>query len=142
MLDVGQHQLLVLLLVLHAECDALLQVRIIALRFQQGLHVQVDVLPVGCDFGQRRPRQQSALRPRVHVADGDVVGVEQVVVLLVETPVGGIEVLKHEALEKPGDVREMPLCRADVRHALDDTVLRRQVPAQRKAAIPHLPVGR
>ena len=78
---------------------------------------------IGDDFGQRRPRQQAALWPGMHLSRRVVIGVEQVVVLVTEAPIARVERLENEAFEKPRDVCEVPLGRADVGHGLHDGVL-------------------
>ena len=52
-----------------------------------------------------------------------VVGIEQMVVALIQRAITRQKGLQHEGLEEPGDMRQMPLRRADIRHALDHIVL-------------------
>ena len=47
---------------------------------EQREHARVDVRALGEHLGQRRPREQAALRPREGLADRLVVGVEQLAV--------------------------------------------------------------
>ena len=54
----------------------------------------------------------------MHMPDCVVVRIKQVVVGLVEARVGSREWFEHKVLEKPGDMCEMPLRRADVGHCL------------------------
>ena len=76
-LDVGQEQLLVLLLVLQAEADESLDLGVAGARCQQRLHSLVDVGAVAQHVGQRRPRDQAALGTRMLRADALVVAVEE-----------------------------------------------------------------
>ena len=63
----------------------------------------------------------------MHLADGDVVGVEQVVIVLIEARVVRQVRLENETFEKPRDMREVPLRRADIGHRLYNRVFRLQV---------------
>ena len=89
-------------------------------------HALVDLGAVALHLGQRRPRHQAALRPRILLADALVVAVEEHPEAGVEGPEAGLEALEQEGLEEPGDVREMPLGRARVGHRLHLAVLGRQ----------------
>ncbi len=111
-----------LLFVIETEHDACRDVFIIS-RIQQLEHGGIDVRTVGEDFIERRAREQAALRPRMHVADRVIIRVEQVIEASVETAVSRIEGLEDEALEKPGNVREVPLGRRDIGHRLHNRVL-------------------
>lgn len=51
--------------------------------------------------------------------------------LLIEALITGKMWLKHKVLEKPGDMRQVPFGRTDVRHALHHTIFRLEVLAQR-----------
>ncbi len=143
MLDIGQQQLLVLLLVVQAERRELADLRIAASHLQQLEHRPVDMMSIVEDLEQGRPGQQAALRPRVHVTGRVVIGVEEKVVLLIEAPVSGKMRLQHEALEEPGDMRQVPLRRAHIRHGLHDAVFRLEVgnECKRKAANAQETVG-
>ncbi|MNE62160.1 hypothetical protein D3C80_1574260 [compost metagenome] len=70
---------------------------------------------------------------------GFVVGVEQVVVERLRRAVAGQEGLQQEGLEEPADMRQVPLRRADVGHALDHLILGGQRRADRLAGCTHLP---
>jgi len=109
--QVGEDQLLVLLLVVQAQLDQVAG-RGGQPRAQQVGHRLVDMLAVGAHLRQRRARQQAAARPLVARADGVVVRVEQEAEALVEAPVAGAERREHELLEEPGGVREVPLAGA------------------------------
>src|SRR5690606_17350198 len=84
---------------------------------------------------------QAAPRPRVHRADAVVVAVEQVVPLRIHRRIA-VARAEHEALEEPGRVRQVPLGRAGVGHALHHRVLGRQRRGQRDAARAHRAVAR
>ena len=90
---------------------------------EQLLHGQIDVAAIGIHLAHRRPRQQPPPRPFERRAVGLVVGVEKMVVALVQRAVTRQERLQHEGLEEPGDMGQMPLRRAHVRHALDHMIL-------------------
>ena len=68
----------------------------------------------------------TAARPRVHLAGREVVGIEQVVVAIVDGGVIAAVLAQDELFEEPGDVGEVPLGRTDVGHGLHDGVLRRE----------------
>ena len=76
MLDVGQQQFLMLLLVLKPKRNARSDVGIKLSAAQQGLHLRVDGCAIGQHFRKCRSRQQSALRARVTRPDALVVAVE------------------------------------------------------------------
>ena len=49
---------------------------------------------------------------------------------LIVPPVAAVKLRQDEMFEKPGRMRQVPLDRADIRHALHDEILRFQMPAQ------------
>ena len=73
----------------------------------------------------------------MHIAGRVVIGVEEIVVLLVEARVVLEIGLEHEAFEEPGDVGHMPFRRADVRHRLHDRVFRLQLGDQGQRQAPN-----
>src|SRR3546814_2171886 len=86
MLDVGEDQLLVLLLMGEAEFKQRRKPR--ELRrigaFQQFGHGAVDMAAIAGDGLGRRPADQAALGPRLPLAERLVIGIEQVVELRIE----------------------------------------------------------
>ena len=138
-LDVGQQQFLMLLLVIETERHQGMEFGIDALR-QQIVHALVDAGAIGQHFGKGWPGQQSALRARMHRPDRLIIGVEEEQPVLVEEPVAGIAG-EHELLEEPGGVGEMPLGRAGLRHRLRHAVLGRQIGNQTQGRRAHLPPG-
>src|SRR5262249_13997950 len=98
---------------------------------EQVEHVLVDVGAIAVRLVDGRPRDVAALRPRVTVADGVVVGVVQVRVAWIRRLVIRHVRLQQEGFEKPAHVRQVPLGRTAVRHGLDDVVLDRKGCAQR-----------
>ena len=78
-LDVGDEQFLVLLLVMHADCEDRLDFleQFVVRAFEQFLNVCVDRLPEAKGFGHRRTRDQTAQIAPVHVARGIVVGIKK-----------------------------------------------------------------
>ena len=86
--DVGEQQLLMLLLVIEPELDSGAQdfgKRCRARFDDQPLDRRIDMRAIGGDLAGVRPRDQPALRPRMARAGGDVIGVEQEREALVET---------------------------------------------------------
>ena len=114
-LDVGEDELLMLLLVMQPELDDLRG------RVDLG-HALVDVRAVAHHLVDGRSRQKAARRAIPARADGLVVRVEQVVIARVERLVAGAR-RQHEGLEEPGRVRQVPFDRATVGHRLRDEIL-------------------
>ena len=101
-------------------------------------HCRADMVAIGGHDIDRRARQQPALRPRVPRADRLVIRIEQVGEGRVKDPLIRIEPLQDKGLEKPGRMRKMPLCRADIGHRLDRLILGRQIGRQCFAFSAHL----
>jgi hypothetical protein len=59
----------------------------------------------------------------VHASDGLVVRVEEIFEIRMKRAIAGQQRLQQELLEEPAGVRQVPLGRARVRHALHDEVL-------------------
>ena len=137
MLDVGQDQLLVLLLVLQAEDDERLDVLVAGPRRNERMHALVDVGAVGLDVGERRPGDEAALGPGMLLADALVVAVEEDAIGRIERHEAVFEALEDEGLEEPRDMGEMPLGRAGVCHRLHLAVLRGERGGERDAGIAH-----
>ncbi len=108
----------------------------------QPLQGGVDVGAVGQNRRLRRPRQQPAVGPGMPLAHLFVIGIEQVAEAGVEGVVARQERLGEEGFEKPGDVRQVPFGRADVRHGLHLLVFRAQRRSQFQAARPHGGIAR
>ena len=126
--DVGEHQLLMLLLVVQSDLQNARDFgpRRTARFGDQRFNRRIDVRAVLRDLGRVRPRDQSTFGPRMARAGGDVIRVEQKREALIVNPVGGHVRLNQKRLEEPGRVRAMPLGRACVRHRLDRLILRRK----------------
>ncbi len=139
MLDVGQQQLLVLLLVVQAERDQRRQggVRVIVERVDQVRHPGVDMGAIGRDLVDAGTRQHAPRRPRVPRPDGLVVGIEQIAEARIEYAIVARVRLQEEGLEEPGRVRAMPLGRARVGHRLEGLVLARQRRGERLGGAAH-----
>jgi hypothetical protein len=118
-LDVGEHQLLMLLLVVSPYLDDTEEL-IVDARFHRSRHPRVDVVTVSPHFIHRRARQQTTARSRILLTDGVVVRVEQVRIRVVEGWLA--EPAQNERLEEPGGVRQVPFRRADVGHGLNDVI--------------------
>ena len=125
--DIGEQQLLMLLLVVDADLDQSrdLGARTDAPRQQLGQRL-VHVRAVGQHLLARRPREHAALRARLPRALALVVGIEAIVEGRVEDLVARQVLGKDEGLEEPGDVRQVPLGRARIVHRLDRHVLGRE----------------
>ena len=125
--DVGQHQFLMLLLVIETDLDQWRD------RCQRGLaglmkefhHSRVDMPAIGGDFVGTGTGQVAALVAGVPRPGADVVGIEQVGVVRVKGSVAIAVFAEQELLEEPGGMGAVPLCRAGVRHRLNQLVLRR-----------------
>src|SRR4051812_5730685 len=132
MLDVGEHQLLVLLLVMEAELDDV--TRLVELG-----HARIDVRAVLHHFLDGGTGQKAARGAIPARADGVVVRVEEERVARIE---GLVAVARgeHEGLEEPGGVREMPLERAAVRHRLRHEILDGEAATDRFGSPSHLTV--
>ncbi len=123
MLDVHEHQFLVLLLVVQSQPNEAGHVIREALAVQQCSDSSVDLEPVGSDFGDTGPCDDAAPWPRVLLSDGLVVAVEQHPVRAVDRFEVGFVPLEYERLEEPGRVCPMPLRRAHIGHRLGGLIL-------------------
>jgi hypothetical protein len=139
-LQICQHQLLVLLLVLDSELDQFHEsgrwpptAQEIHDRF---VHVGTIIqdLPHG-GTGEVSPLGTTVSLPRLHI-----IGVEETMIIRVErlVPVAMLE--EDEILEEPGGVREVPLEWAYIVHRLDDEILRGQTLGQSHRKVADLPV--
>ena len=141
MLEIGQHQLLMLLLVMQSEAHDL--------RGPQALHGRqvapapepgdrgIDVRPILEHLGSRGPREHASKRAGMSFTGGVVVRVEQVPEGRMEGAVRRLEGREHEGLEEPGRVGEMPFERAGVGHRLRDEIFGVEMGAERFAARAH-----
>ena len=66
----------------------------------------------------------------MHHPCGVIIRIEEEVKAVIENAVSGQKWLEHEMLEKPGGVGQVPLGRADIRHALDHEIFGFEAPAQ------------
>src|SRR6266404_2181612 len=101
-------------------------------------HRGADIVAIGADDIDRGTRQQPALGSRMTRTGGLIIGVEEVGEGRVEDPIARVEPSEDERLEEPGRMREMPLCRADIRHRLDRLILRRQIGGKRFTLGPYV----
>jgi len=122
-LGIHQDQLLMLLLVIESELEQRLPVAAAAL--DQVGHGLGHMPAIGQDLFDSRPGDHAALRPRMPRAHGLVVGIEEIFVGRIESPVAGRVCAEQEGLEEPRRVREMPLGRAGIRHRLHGLVFGR-----------------
>jgi hypothetical protein len=84
-LDIGDDQFLVLLLVMTTELDQV--EHIVRGIIDQRAHIRIDLRAIAMHLGESRARHQSALRARMAVAHCLVVGIEEVVITLVDLAV-------------------------------------------------------
>jgi hypothetical protein len=126
--NIGQQQFLMLLLVMQADLDDLEYAPGICGRRlrDKTLDGAIHVRTIGCHIIAIRPCDQSALRTRMARTCRDIIRVEQKRESLVEDPVRGIVRHQQKLLEKPGDMRAMPLGGAGIRHRLNDLVFGRE----------------
>src|SRR2546423_1809911 len=84
--------------------------------FEVAQHGFVNVRAIGVNLIQARTRHQSARAAIGMRSKLLVVGIEKLLVSGIEGFIPGSARAKDESLEKPGGVRQMPFCRATVRH--------------------------
>src|SRR5699024_907229 len=75
-------------------------------------------------LGECRAAYMSATRSRKLRPNQGVIAVEKIIIGSAETPVTRREGHQQKFLEKPGGMRQVPLGRTDIRHALNDSVFR------------------
>ncbi len=121
---IGQHQLLMLLLVMDAEFDeAQCPGRLaVCAAIEKRIQRRIDMPAVANYLVMARPGEQAALRPGVARAGGFVVGIEAIAETVIEYAIGGIVGLQHHLFEEPGRVRQVPLRRTGVLHGLHDLI--------------------
>jgi hypothetical protein len=126
MLEIGQQQLLIMLLVIDAELQNRGKLGREDVPAAQRFDALLDVAPVFQDCRQSGARYQTACRARVLVADGVVMAVEEHAEIAMERAEHRFEPFEREYLEKPRGVREAPLDRARVGHRLKRAVFLRE----------------
>ena len=135
--DVGQDQLLVLLLVREPEGDQgpdLFQPPLVEAS-QQLDHAAVHGTPIRRDLVGAGPRQDPTPRTRMTWTDRVIVRVEEVAIVLVDG--GHPRWSEQELLEEPAGVGTMPLGRARIWHGLQLLVFRGQGQSKRFGAGSH-----
>ena len=100
---------------------------IIAGGLDEAQHRRGDMIAIGGDRIDGRARQQTARRAWVTRPDGFVIRVEEISESGVKDVIARGRGHEQECLEKPAGVRQMPFCRADIRHRLDSLVFRREI---------------
>ncbi len=96
-----------------------------AIAGQQLPHAIVDPLAVLADLGHGRPGDQAPLGSRVPLADGLVVGVEEIPVCRVRFVAFEVRG-EQKGLKKPCDVSPVPFGGAHIGHRLHDLILGRE----------------
>ena len=123
--DVGQHQFLMLLLVVEADLDQRRQLgeALLAGGLEELDHGGIDMPAIGGDFVGARAGEVAALVAGVPGTGADIIGIEQKRVVGVEGLVALAVLAEQELLEEPGGMGAVPFGRAGVRHRLDQLVL-------------------
>ncbi len=132
MFEVGQHQLLVLLLVVNPQQHVpgdFVESRC-SCRAEEFAHLFIHEGAVLVHFRHRGPGQHTALGARPARSNGFVVRVEKDAELGMEREITGQVGGEKESLEEPGGVCQVPFQGAGVRHGLNDVVFRFQRLAQ------------
>ena len=124
--DVGQHQFLMLLLVIEADFDQRRdgRQRILVGLVKEFHDRRVDMAAVGGDLIGAGTGQMAALVTGVPRAGADIVGIEQEGVVGMKWLVSLAVFAQQELLEEPGGMGAVPFRRARVRHRLDQLILR------------------
>ena len=123
--QVHQEQLLMLLVVVQAQLEKIALKTARRARCQPGGHAAVDLAPIGQDLVHRRTGDQAAPGARHPLAQGLVVGVEQLLEARIDRLIIRVGRQDH-GLEKPAGVGQVPFAGAAVGHGLGRQVLGRQ----------------
>ena len=124
--NIGQHELLMLLLVVDPCTDracAFLESRV-ACVVEKRAHARIRFMTVIENLIERGATEHPAPGSRMLLADGVVVGIEEDLELLARRPIR-VVAPKKERFEKPAGVAQMPFGRAHVLHRLDQRLLGR-----------------
>lgn len=126
MQDVGEHQFLMLLLVVEPDLD---QRRDLAKLVRAGLAEEfadgrIDVFAIGADLIGARSGDVAAMIAGMSRAGADVIGIEQEREIGVEGPVARSVLAEQELLPEPCGMGPVPFGRAGIGHGLDLLVLR------------------
>jgi hypothetical protein len=132
---VGEHQLLMLLLMMGAEQDQ--RPRFLVQRRQRIGQRGIDMRAPCQHRLERGATEHTAPRPGMAGALALIIAVEQIGVALVMEPVAWHLITQHEAFEEPGSVRQVPFRGRCVRHRLDGGVGVRKRGRDRLAQRPH-----
>ena len=126
--DVGQHQFLVLLLVIETDFDQRHEFgeRVLAGLVKEFHDRGVDVPAIGGDLFRARTGEVAALVAGVARTGTDIIGIEQIGIIGMEGLVIPAVLAEQELLEEPGGMGAVPFCRACVWHRLDQLILRGQ----------------
>src|SRR5690242_16951641 len=138
MLDVGEYEFLMLLLVMEAQGNAIGNATVVQLG-NKSLQRIVDKVAIFENLARCRPRQHSAPGTRMPRAERLIVRIEEKVVALVERTIAGRVRQQDNALEEPCGMGEVPFRGAGVGHRLDRLILRRQRTGQPFGETAHLP---
>ncbi len=132
---VGQHQLLMLLLMVEAELETS---EGDGRQLRQGVgHRRIDMGPILADFVEAGAAEHAATRPRMPLPLAVIIGIEQISPIRVERLVVRHAVAQDEGLEEPARVGEMPFGGRCIRHRLDGRVGVGQRRGEGEAQRPH-----
>lgn len=120
-LDVREHQFLVLLFVLQPQFDQCMPAR--APFCEKRLHGSIHGISIAHHGIKIGPREQAALGPGVPLAHAVVIGIEQYAERRVERLEVARETLKHKGFEEPCRVRQVPLHGTCIGHGLRAAIL-------------------
>jgi hypothetical protein len=83
---------------------------------------RIHVLPIAIDIFDRRTRKQAPGGPGVRSAVSFIIRIEEMIVGRVKEPVTFGKRLQDKRFEKPRDMRNVPLWRAYIIHALNHVI--------------------
>src|SRR5579872_2352761 len=134
--DVGEKQLLVLLLVIGTEFEELECRR--RKRWHRPQERFIDMRPICPHFLKRWPAKQAPARTRMALSFRFIIAVEQEGIAFVEQRIATHVIAQHERLEEPCRMSEMPLGRRGIGKRLNGCV----GIAERRGEIERQPAGR
>ena len=132
MLDIGQQQFGMLLLMREAQRNKIGQRGIV----QQRCHGCIDMGTPVEDLRHAGPRQHAATAPRNPRAFGLVIGIEQERPVGVEQAIAGPVIAQQEGLPEPRRMRQMPLGGRGILHRLDGGIGLAERGGERLAQLP------
>src|SRR5262245_862142 len=140
MLDVGDQQFLVLLLMMKTENQDRLDLieQFFVRTRKQIVDMRIDRCAVALRFADCRARNQAAQIAPVHVSGSVVVRIKKIGVLGNFSAITRTKLFQDKGLEKPRRVSKVPLRRTDVRHRLHNAIFRLETCTERVGEVPNL----